>query len=271
MVRREPRAPVICFDAVSGGRPIDHGLRRNTCHEREHKIGAEPTSSAAHSKRLACRELIMEFGRTDTQNARGSIGYDSQWFGARCSGNYDEWSAIGGGCSVKESDTDRFYALLGELCHQLGGTRRLRTSTAGSDWPLNGVYFFFEAGERRPTGQGARVVRVGSHGLFPARRGDESMHMPVPSRAAIVLPRTPASPAGRAPPARIWKSRREDLCRRPRVAEIPGLGAFLEVRVPAGAPGPAHPAPPGIPNCLLCATSLPICRSVRRWDGGSAS
>jgi hypothetical protein len=34
------------------------------------------------------------------------------------------------------------------------------------DWPLRGVYFFFEEGERRSeSGKGQRVVRVGTHAL----------------------------------------------------------------------------------------------------------
>ena len=48
---------------------------------------------------------------------------------------------------MKDTDIARFYALLGELDHQLGGPRRLRCCTASSGWPLNGVYFFFEEGE----------------------------------------------------------------------------------------------------------------------------
>ena len=68
-------------------------------------------------------------------------------------------------CSVRETDTARFYALLGELDHQLGGPRRLCCCTASSGWPLNGVYFYFEEGENRAAGQGPRVVRVGTHAL----------------------------------------------------------------------------------------------------------
>ena len=68
-------------------------------------------------------------------------------------------------CSVRETDTARFYALLGELDHQLGGPRRLCCCTASSGWPLNGVYFFFDEGENRAAGQGPRVVRVGTQAL----------------------------------------------------------------------------------------------------------
>ena len=55
----------------------------------------------------------------------------------------------------------------------MGGPRRLRSCTASSGWPLNGVYFFFEAGESRTVGKGARVVRVGTQAIktmTPSRR-----------------------------------------------------------------------------------------------------
>lgn len=58
----------------------------------------------------------------------------------------------------------RFYQLLDEVALQLGGTRRLADCSGKSGWPLKGVYFFFEEGENRSTsGNGARVVRVGTH------------------------------------------------------------------------------------------------------------
>ena len=74
---------------------------------------------------------------------------------------------------MRDPDTARFYALLGELDHQLGGPRRLRCCTADSGWPLNGVYFFFEDGEGRTAGKGPRVVRVGTQAVkttTPSRR-----------------------------------------------------------------------------------------------------
>jgi hypothetical protein len=63
---------------------------------------------------------------------------------------------------VKSVDTSRFYELLDELDHQVGGPRRLRNCTADSGWPVYGVYFFFEDGESRTAGQCPRVVRVGT-------------------------------------------------------------------------------------------------------------
>ena len=74
---------------------------------------------------------------------------------------------------MRDKDTARFYALLGDLDHQLGDPRRLRCCNASSGWPLNGVYFFFEEGENRAAGQGRRVVRVGTQAVkttTPSRR-----------------------------------------------------------------------------------------------------
>ena len=63
---------------------------------------------------------------------------------------------------MKSVDTSRFYELLDELDHQVGGPRRLRNCTADSGWPVYGVYFFFEDGESRTAGRCPRVVRVGT-------------------------------------------------------------------------------------------------------------
>ena len=39
------------------------------------------------------------------------------------------------------------------------------------DWPLRGIYFFMEEGERRTdTGTGLRIVRVGTHALKAGSR-----------------------------------------------------------------------------------------------------
>jgi hypothetical protein len=62
-------------------------------------------------------------------------------------------------------DTGRFYTLLGDLHQQLGGPRQLLTCDAYCGWPLQGVYFFFEAGEHGREGRDSRVVRIGTHAL----------------------------------------------------------------------------------------------------------
>lgn len=68
--------------------------------------------------------------------------------------------------SNRLADLERFYELLGRLERALGGTRTLTACRGRMDWPLRGVYFFFEDGEeRRHTGRGPRVVRVGTHAL----------------------------------------------------------------------------------------------------------
>lgn len=64
------------------------------------------------------------------------------------------------------ADTVRFYDILAQLEDKVGGRRTLGESNGRMDWPQRGVYFFFEAGETRSaSGQGDRVVRVGTHAL----------------------------------------------------------------------------------------------------------
>lgn len=69
------------------------------------------------------------------------------------------------------ADTVRFYELLSSLAAGLGGCRRLAECSGRMDWPLRGVYFFFEPGESRSlSGTGNRVVRVGTHALTDGSR-----------------------------------------------------------------------------------------------------
>ena len=64
------------------------------------------------------------------------------------------------------ADIKRFYTLLDRLNQQLGGARTLAEVGKFHDWPERGVYFFFEPSEvRRDSGNGLRVVRVGTHAL----------------------------------------------------------------------------------------------------------
>lgn len=64
------------------------------------------------------------------------------------------------------ADTGRFYELLGRIEQRVGGRRRLADCDSSMDWPERGVYFFFEEGEERHgSGEGSRVVRVGTHAL----------------------------------------------------------------------------------------------------------
>ena len=60
----------------------------------------------------------------------------------------------------------QFYKLLAQLERKIGGARRLSECSGRMDWPRRGVYFFREAGENRSdTGEGPRIVRVGTHAL----------------------------------------------------------------------------------------------------------
>ena len=60
----------------------------------------------------------------------------------------------------------RFYSLLDRLEKSIGGARTLAACSGRMDWPKRGVYFFRESGEiRTNTGDGPRIVRVGTHAL----------------------------------------------------------------------------------------------------------
>jgi len=60
----------------------------------------------------------------------------------------------------------RFCSILDNLKHKIGGARKLADCSGRMDWPKRGVYFFHEQGEfRSDTGNGPRVVRVGTHAL----------------------------------------------------------------------------------------------------------
>ena len=64
------------------------------------------------------------------------------------------------------NDLVRFYDLLDRLEKRLGGKRTLAECNGRMDWPARGVYFFFEAGEeRRDSGDGPRIIRIGTHAL----------------------------------------------------------------------------------------------------------
>ncbi len=66
----------------------------------------------------------------------------------------------------RENDLKRFYLLLGELKSRSRGYRYLSDCHGRMDWPTRGIYFFFERTElRSDTGDGERVVRVGTHAL----------------------------------------------------------------------------------------------------------
>ena len=60
----------------------------------------------------------------------------------------------------------RFYSMLDRLEKNIGGARTLADCTGRGSWPKRGVYFFREPGQSRTdTGEGSRVVRVGTHAL----------------------------------------------------------------------------------------------------------
>jgi hypothetical protein len=68
-------------------------------------------------------------------------------------------------------DVKRFYGVLDRLERRVGGKRLLSECDSQSGWPRRGVYFFFEPDElRSESGEGPRVVRVGTHGVASGSR-----------------------------------------------------------------------------------------------------
>ncbi len=64
------------------------------------------------------------------------------------------------------NDIKCFYDVLSRLEKSVGGKRLLRDFSRYRDWPVRGVYIFFEPGEHRgDSGDGPRTVRVGTHAL----------------------------------------------------------------------------------------------------------
>jgi hypothetical protein len=69
------------------------------------------------------------------------------------------------------ADLRRFYALLDELARRTDGPRCLADCSGRMGWPQRGVYFFMEPGEgRSESGEGPRIVRVGTHALKDGSR-----------------------------------------------------------------------------------------------------
>ena len=69
------------------------------------------------------------------------------------------------------NDLVRFYTLLDRLEQRVGGMRVLANLGTFRDWPNCGVYLFFEPSEMRSdSGEGPRIVRIGTHALREGSR-----------------------------------------------------------------------------------------------------
>ena len=65
----------------------------------------------------------------------------------------------------------RFYSILDNLENKIGGARTLLNRSGRMDWPERGIYFFREQGENRSdTGEGPRIVRIGTHAITAGSR-----------------------------------------------------------------------------------------------------
>jgi hypothetical protein len=66
----------------------------------------------------------------------------------------------------RPDDLVRLYRIFDKLETSSGGKKFLSQLTPPSGWPRRGVYFFFEPGEiRAGSGDGMRLVRIGTHAL----------------------------------------------------------------------------------------------------------
>lgn len=65
----------------------------------------------------------------------------------------------------RREDLDRFYELMDRLEDRVDGMQRLQDCTGYMDWPERGVYFFFDADERRDETDQRRLTRVGTHAV----------------------------------------------------------------------------------------------------------
>ena len=75
------------------------------------------------------------------------------------------------GADSRVDDLARFYRALERLEPAVGGMRSLSGCDGSMQWPVRGVYFFFETGEGRShSGSGLRVVRVGTHAVSSGAR-----------------------------------------------------------------------------------------------------
>lgn len=69
------------------------------------------------------------------------------------------------------ADLRRFYAVLDRLAARHGGYRHLNSLGGASQLPRRGVYYFFDPGESRgDSGEGPRLVRIGTHALGTGSR-----------------------------------------------------------------------------------------------------
>lgn len=110
-------------------------------------LGAEEYSRHLSPLLISRGYVVVEPFRFRTPTAQLA------WMDEIC--NSSEWS----------SNAARLYALLDRLSTSLGGRPRLRDCRGGSSWPQRGLYFFFDPDEPRWASGGARIVRVGTHGV----------------------------------------------------------------------------------------------------------
>ena len=71
----------------------------------------------------------------------------------------------------RKNNLRRLYRHFDLLAAKLGGMRRLDEISRHKDWPLRGIYFFFDPDEPRlGSGIGPRLIRIGTHALNAGSR-----------------------------------------------------------------------------------------------------
>ena len=71
---------------------------------------------------------------------------------------------------LRLNQINSFYEILRDLEDKLGGKRLIADCHGSMNWPKRGIYFFFETGEKRSSGPGLRVVRIGTHAITQGAR-----------------------------------------------------------------------------------------------------
>jgi len=115
------------------------------------------------------REFLMpylerRFARVEVPMENLRIGEQLAWLGGRT--GRAAAPARMSRPSGRLADLRRLYELVDGLHRRCRGFRRLADCRGSLGWPMRGVYFFFETGElRSDSGDGPRLVRVGTHAL----------------------------------------------------------------------------------------------------------
>lgn len=95
-----------------------------------------------------------------------SLNRSPKIFSTDASGVNSNWKKRRSEMEERVAHLIRLYSILDRLERRLDGALKLADCSGRMKWPSRGIYFFHETGEnRKDTGEGPRVVRVGTHAL----------------------------------------------------------------------------------------------------------